>query len=115
VSLPGFNADGELPIGLHAASLQEAQVRFGVGSAQRKALALRLERIHHLATGTGHLARVVVFGSFITDKLDPNDVDIFLLMEDSFEASNLAGDARTLSITQRHRITSARACSGSAD
>jgi len=33
---------------------------------------------------SGHLARFIVFGSFVTAKPAPNDVDIFLLMEDSF-------------------------------
>jgi hypothetical protein len=40
---------------------------------------LRLERIYNIAWATGHLARCVVFGSFVTAKLVPNDVDIFLL------------------------------------
>lgn len=33
---------------------------------------------------SGNLARFIVFGSFVTAKPAPNDVDIFLLMEDSF-------------------------------
>jgi hypothetical protein len=37
-----------------------------------------------------------VFGSFITAKPEPNDVDIFLIMDDSFDGSNLTGDARIL-------------------
>ena len=35
-----------------------------------------------------------MFGSFVTDKLEPNDVDVFLLMEDSFDADGLVGEAR---------------------
>jgi hypothetical protein len=38
----------------------------------------------------------VVFGSFVTDKFEPNDVDVFLLMVDTFEASRLIGDSRLL-------------------
>jgi len=30
------------------------------------------------------LARFAVFGSFVTDKAEPNDVDIVLIMEDAF-------------------------------
>ena len=44
----------------------------------------------------GHLSRFVVFGSFVTDKLEPADVDVFLLMEDTFDASQLTGEARYL-------------------
>ena len=57
---------------------------------------MRLERIYQVARATGNLARFVVFGSFVTDKLEPNDVDIFLLMEDSFEASQMTGDPQLL-------------------
>ncbi len=42
------------------------------------------------------MARFVIFGSFVTAKPDPNDVDIFLLMEDSFDMSELAGEAKLL-------------------
>jgi hypothetical protein len=46
-----------------------------------------LERIYKLAISTGHLGRFIVFGSFITAKIEPNDVAIFLLMNDSFDVS----------------------------
>ncbi len=57
---------------------------------------LRFERIYNLAWATGHLARCVVFGSFVTTKPVPNDVDVFLLMEDTFDAAQLTGAARLL-------------------
>jgi len=37
-----------------------------------------------------------VFGSFVTAKSDPNDVDVFLLMADSFDVSATTGEARLL-------------------
>jgi hypothetical protein len=96
VSLPAFSATGDLPIGVHPTSLREALAHFGVGSPQRKAVAARLERIYQIARSSGHVARFVVFGSFVTDKLEPNDVDVFLLMEDSFDSSQLTGDLQLL-------------------
>jgi len=72
---------------VHPAALGEVLDRFGRGSAQRKAVALRLARVYSRARGAGHLARFIVFGSFVTDVADPNDVDVFLLMEDTFGAS----------------------------
>ena len=96
VALPSLTEDGELPLGVHAASLREVLDQFGVGSARRKALALRLARVYRVAQATGHLARFVVFGSFVTGKLDPQDVDVFLVMADTFDASHLRGDARLL-------------------
>ena len=59
-------------------------------------VAERLERIYRLAMSTGLVRRFVVFGSFITDKLDPNDVDVFLLMEDAFDSAKLQGEAALL-------------------
>jgi hypothetical protein len=59
-------------------------------------LALRLERMYHLAVATGYLARFVVFGSFVTAKPAPRDVDIFMLMEDGFDAGSLSGETEVL-------------------
>lgn len=94
--LPPLTENGELPLGVHPASLGEVLERFGVGSRQRKALALRLARVYRLAQTSGHLARFVIFGSFVTNRIEPNDVDIFLLMTDAFDASHLAGEALLL-------------------
>lgn len=94
--VPPFTDVGDLPLGVHPANLHEVLDRFGVGSGQRKAVGLRLERIHQVAQTAGHVARFVVFGSFVTDKPEPNDVDVFLLMEDAFDASQLTGEARQL-------------------
>lgn len=84
--LPPFTASGDLPAGIHRATLREMLDRFGTGSPKRKVRALWLERIYRLASKTGHLARLVVFGSFVTAKPEPNDVDVFMLMEDTFDA-----------------------------
>ena len=81
---------------MYPASLGQVLDRFGVGSPQRKALALRLARIYRLAQASGHLARFVIFGSFVTNRIEPNDVDIFLLMADAFDASHRAGEALLL-------------------
>ena len=34
-----------------------------------------------------------MFGSFVTAKPDPGDVDIFMLMEDSFDSNQVRGEA----------------------
>lgn len=94
--LPTFTTDGDLPLGVHRATLREVLDQFGAGSRQRTAVAERLERAYELGKGTGHLARFVVFGSFVTDKPDPNDVDIFMVMEDDFNGNDLSGEAALL-------------------
>ena len=94
--LPPLNEHGDLPLGVHRATLQETIERFAKGAAKRQALALRLTRIHQLAMNTNQLARFVVFGSFITATSEPNDVDVFMIMEDSFDVSQLTGELRLL-------------------
>ena len=89
VPLPPLTSNGDLPLGVHRASLQEVLDRFGTGSRQRMAVAERLERVYRLAHATGHLARFVVFGSFVTDKPEPHDVDVLLVMDDAFDAGTL--------------------------
>jgi hypothetical protein len=90
--LPDFNVDGDLPPGVYPVTLAEALARFGGGSAQRRVVADRLVRLYQLATSTGCVARFVVFGSFVTAKPDPRDVDVVLIMEDRFDVSAVFGD-----------------------
>jgi hypothetical protein len=94
MALPSFEHSGDLPLGVHPATLSEILGRFGVDSAQRKSVGTRLQRVYQAAISSAHVARFVVFGSFVTDKPDPNDVDVFLLMEDSFDVSQLIGESR---------------------
>jgi hypothetical protein len=95
-SLPPFGKDGDLPAGIYCTTLLEALLRFGKGSRRRVAVAMRLERIYRVAIGTGKLARFVVFGSFVSAKREPADVDVFLLMEDTFDLGEQTGESRIL-------------------
>ena len=57
---------------------------------------MRLARVYELTAATGHTKRFVVFGSFVTTKSDPNDVDVFLIMDNLFELSEVTGEARLI-------------------
>lgn len=92
MALPPFDENGDLPPGVHRATLSEVTDRFDLGELQRRAVAGRLTRIYELVASTGQLARFVVFGSFVTAKAEPNDVDIVLLMEDAFDLSSVSGE-----------------------
>jgi hypothetical protein len=96
LALPPLTEKGEVPAGVHPASLSEVRALFGGGTARRKMLVLRLERIYRAARASGHLVRFVVFGSFVTGKPEPQDVDLFLVMADEFDASELSGGMRLL-------------------
>jgi len=96
VPIPSFGKSGDLPPGIHPATLDEVELRFGGASTKRKQVAERLRRIHDFACGTGHLARFIIFGSFVTDKPEPNDVDIVMIMDDAFDAGTFQGEAAPL-------------------
>jgi hypothetical protein len=87
--LPAFNEEGDLPLGVHRATLPEVLERFGQGSVQRSAVADRLGRIYQLVVSTGHLAHFIVFGSFVTAEGYPNDVHVVLIMEDTFDLASV--------------------------
>jgi predicted nucleotidyltransferase len=90
---PDFDINGDLSVGVHRATLAEVIEHFGSGDLQREIVARRLARIYQLAQSTGQVARFIIFGSFITSKAAPNDVDIFMLMEDTFDSAQVTGEA----------------------
>jgi hypothetical protein len=96
MALPAFNDEGDLPAGIYQATLTEVLHRFGQGPPQRRIVASRLDRLYKLAVSTGHLARFIVFGSFVTVKPEPNDVDVVLLMDDAFDLAELTGELAVL-------------------
>jgi len=94
--LPSFDNKGELPPGLHHAPLGELIAKFGGGALQRQAVTARLLHIYERVKATGKLERMIIFGSYITDKPEPNDVDIFLVMAEEFDVTACAGEARII-------------------
>jgi hypothetical protein len=93
---PGFNENGDLPAGIYQASLKDVIEHFGKATLKRSILGQRLHRIYTLAVETEQVARFMIFGSFVTDKANPEDLDIFLLMEDTFDVSKIGGEARII-------------------
>ena len=96
MAIPQFNEFGDLPEGRHSASFDEIVARFGSGSAQREAVTDRLKRIYRLAVATGHLDRLLVFGSYVTDEPGPNDVDVILVMRSEFRPEECPEESAVL-------------------
>lgn len=94
--LTEFNQQGDLPEGVHQASLDEVIARFGSGTPQRAAVTQRLVKIYRLAQATGRLKRFIIFGSYITGKPSPNDVDILLVMDNEFALDECDEEARVI-------------------
>lgn len=80
--IPAFDEYGNLPPGVHVATLEEITDRFGAGSAEREAQELKeFVRWARLA----NIRRMVVNGSFVTALDSPNDVDVVILPADGDE------------------------------
>jgi len=94
--LPAFNHDGNLPEGLHVATADEVFARFATPSTRRQWLGEQLRRLLDLAQSTGHLARVFLWGSFVTSKEVPNDLDVLLVMDTGFVVETVPVQARVV-------------------
>ena len=49
-----------------------------------------------MAQRTGHVQRFIIFGSYVTAKSGPNDVDVVLVMDDAFRLEDCPIEARGL-------------------
>lgn len=94
--LPAFNEFGDLPEGIHPASLAEVIARFGSGTAQRAVVTDRLRRIYEMAGATGHLDRFIVFGSYVSEVSEPNDVDVILVMQNDFRPEDCPAESAVM-------------------
>jgi hypothetical protein len=94
--LPEFDSSGDLPPGVHRATMAEVLARFGGHTPERQAVSTRLLRIYELAKATGKLDRFLIFGSYVTHKPNPNDVDVFLVMAPDFNVEDSVGATRSV-------------------
>ena len=72
--IPGFDANGKLPPGVHDASWGEIVATFGWTARRRElldGLKSALEPIREAGC-----ARIYINGSFVTDKGEPGDIDV---------------------------------------
>ena len=96
MALPNLNDAGELPIGIHQATIDEVIAQFGSGTLQREIVTARLQRIYQFAKDTGSLQQLIVFGSYITAKPEPNDVDVVIIFTDDFDLTVCSEEVRKL-------------------
>jgi hypothetical protein len=96
MSLPAANEYGDLPPGIHVAEWDEVEARFGLEPEERRRAFAKLRLVHDLAAHTGHLRRFIVFGSFVSEKAAPRDVDIALIMSADFRLEDAPRESQTL-------------------
>jgi hypothetical protein len=102
--LPAFTSDGNLPEGIHLATEEEVFARFATPSARRGWLGEQFQRLLALAKSTEQLARVFLWGSFVTSKEVPNDLDVLLVMSAEFSVEALPASSQVLFDHVRARL-----------
>jgi hypothetical protein len=78
--LPEHTINGNLPPGIHCATLREVIARYGHSSLRRGEQANLLQSITEAALDYPTMKRVLVWGSFVTAKMEPNDLDYSLVV-----------------------------------
>jgi hypothetical protein len=89
--IPDFNDSGCLPPGVHRATLAEIELRFGGPSEMRRVQMESIRWMIGLAL-RARVRRIVLNGSFVTDIMEPNDVDCVLLIEPGSHGDQEAED-----------------------
>jgi hypothetical protein len=82
--IPDFRPDGYLPEGVFKATEAELTFRFGAANRRRRYLITRVRHWIELARRIRAI-RLLIDGSFVTAKLEPNDVDAVILLPPDFE------------------------------
>ena len=95
--IPKFRDDGYLPEGLYLASESEIIFRFGSSTKRRRLLTLRLLRWINLARIVG-AQRLLIDGSFVTAKTEPNDIDAVILLPSNFQHQIAQGKEAALEL-----------------
>lgn len=98
-AIPPFRADGYLPEGLYRASEPEVLFRFGTSNRRRRRLALRLRRWLELSRQVGG-RRLLIDGSFVTAKDEPDDIDAVLLLPPDFGQQVERGEPPALELEE---------------
>jgi predicted nucleotidyltransferase len=76
---------------LQLISLDEFAKQYGVSTPRRQFLFNQARMVISLLRATGQVKRAFVFGSFVSEKPNPNDVDFFVAMAEGFTTSHLKG------------------------
>ena len=78
------------------ASLDDLRIRFGTSTPRRQFLCRQLEIVIDQLRVTRSLKQVYLFGSFVSGKASPNDIDLLVVMNAGFSTTQLSGKALEL-------------------
>lgn len=81
LTLPELNADGYLEEGIYLVELDKVLERFGTGSAVREQQGNLLRLVVESARKYPTIKRVLVWGSFVSAKPEPGDLDYSIVVD----------------------------------
>ena len=109
--LPAFNEYGLLPGGIHDCPIEEAEVRFGrfQQSDRRPQLWAHFREFFREVQAASFIAAILLNGSFVTARPDPNDIDLILVVAPTHDFARELSPAEynVLSaqrVKQRHKL-----------
>jgi len=73
------------------ASLDGIRIRFGTSTPRRQFLFRQLEIIIDQLLVTRNVRQIYLFGSFVSGKASPNDVDLLVVMNAGFSTTQIGG------------------------
>ncbi len=89
--IPPFDDNGNLPLGVHPATFEEVEDRFGKGAELRHVQMQSVFWLADLARRIGAV-KLAVNGSFVSDVPEPNDVDCALLLGPDYPKDKAADE-----------------------
>lgn len=102
--LPEFDIDGDLPPGIHQATLDELEQllgRFLVSDRRINVFAI-FKQLMVMARSSGIVDRIVVGGSFVTAKPEPNDIDVVIILSMDVDFETITASQYT--VTDRRAV-----------
>jgi predicted nucleotidyltransferase len=73
------------------AALDDLRIRFGTSTPRRQFLFRQLEIVIDQLLITRSVKQLYLFGSFVSGKASPNDVDLLVVMKAGFSTTQLSG------------------------
>ena len=80
-----------MPLGAIQSCRLTRRKRFGTATPRRQFLFGRLQALVNDLVSTGSVKRIYLFGSFVSRKSSPNDIDLLVVMEAGFTTAQLSG------------------------
>ena len=92
--IPDFETNGLLPPGIYLTTLPEIQARYEAGSAKRHERFALLRAVVEAARHYASIKRVLVWGSFVTVKPEPDDLDYSIVVSVDHARVQVAAEHR---------------------